>query len=193
MRAAGFEVRVTGGGEGEGEGEGGVAETVSREVFCKWLEVSEVRWGSAVAEWWCRLEVEGEGAVEGAGAKSGDDDTVVDLYRQIAAEVEAAQGRVKAKAKELRYYELVAELESEEDRARVRKAFLEVLTPLEREAEVSGGRVTVGALVEWGREGRGLFEPEAGGDAEGRRGYFEEEEQGEVAEEGGGGAAETVE
>ena len=94
------------------------------------------------------------------------------MYRQIVAEVEAAQGRVKATAKALKYYEVVAALESEEDRARVRGEFLQVLTPLEREAEISGGRVTVGALVEWGRDGRGLFEPEAEGDAEGRRGIY---------------------
>ena len=99
LRAAGFEVRVVGGGEGEGEGEGGVAETVSREVFCKWLEVSEVRWGSAMAEWWCRQDVGDEGAVEEGGRKASDDDTVVDLYRQIVAGVAGAHLEVKEKAK----------------------------------------------------------------------------------------------
>ena len=121
-----------------------------------------------MAEWWCRQEVGEEGALEEGGKKAGDDDTVVDLYRQIVAEVEGAHGRVKEKAKGMKYYEVVAALESEEDRARVREAFLGILTPLEREAEVSGGRVTVGALVEWGREA---------GTAEGRRGLFEVEEK----------------
>ena len=60
----------------------------------------------------------------------------------------------------------MAAFEAEEDRARVREEFMQVLTPLEREAEISGGRVTVGALVEWGRDGRGLFEAEAGGNAD---------------------------
>ena len=148
-----FPATVEGGeGEGESEGERGAAETVSREVFCKWLEVSEVRWGSAMAEWWCRQEVGCEGVVEEGGKKASDDDTVVDLYRQIVAGVAGAHLKVKEKAKELKYYEVAAALDSEEDRAGVRETFLGLLTPLEREAELSGGRVTVGALVEWGRK-----------------------------------------
>ena len=121
LRSAGFEVRVMGGlsaalggaaaaGEEdvflEQEASGGwEAETVSREVFCKWLEVAQARWGSALAAWWCESEVAEEGAVD--GVRAGEDDTVADLYRRIADDVAGAWGRVKAQSAALQYAQVV--------------------------------------------------------------------------------------
>ena len=58
---------------------------VEEDVFCRWLELSELRVGSAVARWW-RDEVSAEeGAVD--ALKTADDETVVDLYARIKEEV----------------------------------------------------------------------------------------------------------
>ena len=86
--AAGFDVNFVG-PEGDtlaSDVVGGTGDLlVEEDVFCRWLELSELRVGSAVARWW-RDEVSAEEGVVDA-LKSQDDETVVDLYARIKEEV----------------------------------------------------------------------------------------------------------
>ena len=64
------------------------SEGISRELFSKWLELREMRYGNAVAKWWCCMPAAEEG--DDDALKQGDDDTVADLYAAIERAVRQA-------------------------------------------------------------------------------------------------------
>ena len=86
--AAGFDVNFVG-PEGDtlaSDVVGGTGDVlVEEDVFCRWLELSELRVGSVVARWWQNEVSAEEGAVD--ALKLADDETVVDLYARIKEEV----------------------------------------------------------------------------------------------------------
>ena len=58
---------------------------VEEEVFCRWLDLSAMRVGSAVARWWQDEECCEEGAVD--GLKCAEDETTVELYGRVQEEI----------------------------------------------------------------------------------------------------------
>ena len=76
-------------GEGEGAVEAGDAEVyVDQQTFGLWLESGGFRFGGAVQRWWVGLAVCEEGEV--GGLKQDDDETPVELFQRMRAEVGGA-------------------------------------------------------------------------------------------------------
>ena len=88
-----FDVRLIGGQQADDMPEGGgepredEAE-VDESVFCRWVQWSACRRGEAVGRWWAYMKV--SGGEEQAGPKTAEEDTPVDLLRQIRADVDGA-------------------------------------------------------------------------------------------------------
>ena len=100
LLTAGVDVRVVGSlGVGDAGGNEVVAaEVISRELFSKWLELREMRYGNAVARWWCCLPAAEEG--DDSALKQGDDDAVADFYAAIERAVRQAVSYTHLRAHE---------------------------------------------------------------------------------------------
>jgi hypothetical protein len=91
MLAAGLDVRFLGsvGTEGDdAEGAGSGVEALERDVFCKWLELREMRLGNIVAKWWVALAPGEDG--DALSLKHGHEECVADLFITISEDVKEA-------------------------------------------------------------------------------------------------------
>ena len=72
---------VDGPGDAPGGAEGGdAADSVDKEVFCKWVELSEPPLGNALGHWWAFLDSGAEGDIGNLRARG---DVAADFYEKM--------------------------------------------------------------------------------------------------------------